>query len=260
MIGAIAGDIIGSRFEGCAGPERDFALFHPDCRFTDDSVCTLAVADALMGQRDFAASLRSFVRRHPHRGYGGMFRDWALADDMGPYGSWGNGAPMRVAAIGWLAKDETEARELAAAQSAVSHDHPDAIAAAQAVALAIFRARNGEPVENVRAQLSQEFGYALTPTAAFARGGFDVSASGTTPAALTAALDSEDWEDSVRTAVCLGGDADTIACIAGAVAQAIHGVPEGIAATARDHLSEDLRDVVTRFDAAVTSRSARRGD
>jgi ADP-ribosylglycohydrolase len=260
VIGAIAGDIIGSRFEGRAGPERDFALFHAECRFTDDSVCTLAIAEALMGERDFAASLRNLVRRHPHRGYGGMFRDWALADDMGPYGSWGNGAPMRVAAVGWLAQDEAEARELAAAQSAVSHDHPDAIAAAQAVALTILRARNGEPVENIRAQLSQEFGYALTPAEAFARGGFDVSASGTTPAALTAALDSTDWEDSVRTAVCLGGDADTIGCIAGAAAEAIHGVPEDIAATARDYLSEDLRAVLTRFEAAVKSRSGMRGD
>ena len=125
------------------GPPRDFSLFHPACCFTDDSVCTLAVADALLGERDFAASLRAFVRRHPGRGYGGMFLDWALSDDAPAYGSWGNGAPMRVAAVGWLARDEAEALELAAAQAAVSHDHPDAIAAAQAVALAILLARSG---------------------------------------------------------------------------------------------------------------------
>jgi ADP-ribosyl-[dinitrogen reductase] hydrolase len=101
----IAGDIIGSRFEGYAGPPRDFPLFHPACCFTDDSVCTLAVADALLGERDFAASLRAFVRRHPGRGYGGMFLDWALSDDAPAYGSWGNGAPMRVAAVGWLTDD-----------------------------------------------------------------------------------------------------------------------------------------------------------
>ena len=139
MLGAIAGDIIGSRFEGYAGPPRDFPVFQPTC-FTDDSVCALAVADALLGERDFAASLRAFVRRHPARGYGGMFLDWALTDDSPAYGSWGNGSPMRVAAVGWLARDEAEALELAAAQAAFSHDHPDAIAAAQAVALA-FRWR-----------------------------------------------------------------------------------------------------------------------
>jgi hypothetical protein len=127
MLGSIAGDIIGSRFEGRAGAPRDFALFHPACRFTDDTVCGLAVANALLSDRDFATSLRDFVRRHPRRGYGGMFLDWALSDDAPAYGSWGNGAPMRVAAVGWLARDEIEARDLAAAQAAVSHNHPDAM-------------------------------------------------------------------------------------------------------------------------------------
>ena len=188
MLGAIAGDIIGSRFEGCAGPPREFRLFHPACRFTDDSVCTLAVADALLGERDFAASLRAFVRRHPARGYGGMFLEWALADDAPAYGSWGNGAPMRVAAVGWLARDEAEALELAAAQAAVSHDHPDAIAASQAVALAILLARSGIPRTILRRRLIDDFGYDLAPEHALARGGFDISAAGTVPPAITAAL------------------------------------------------------------------------
>jgi ADP-ribosylglycohydrolase len=136
MLGAIAGDVIGSRFEGHPAPPSGFALFHPACQFTDDSVCTLAIADALLSTRDFAASLRTFVRRHPDRGYGGMFIDWAFSDDAPAYGSWGNGAPMRTAAIGWLAADETEAMDLAGAQAAVSHNHPQAISGAQAVALA----------------------------------------------------------------------------------------------------------------------------
>src|SRR5262249_57519130 len=112
MIGAIAGDIIGSRFEGQPGPSTDFALFHPDCRFTDDTVCSLAVADALMGAKDFAVRLRAFVRRHPDRGYGGMFIDWAFADAMGPYGSWGNGAPMPVPALGSLPQDHAQPPQL----------------------------------------------------------------------------------------------------------------------------------------------------
>ena len=253
MLGAIAGDIIGSRFEGRAGPAPDFTLFHPACRFTDDSVCTLAIADALLSGRDFAASLRRFVRRHPGRGYGGMFLDWALADMAPAYGSWGNGAPMRVAAVGWLARDEAEALELAAAQASVSHNHPDAVAAAQAVALAILLARSGAPPAALRRRLVDDFGYDLAPDRALARGGFDVSAAGTVPPALAAALAADGWEDAVRTTVCLGGDTDTLACIAGAVAEAVHGLPRDIAEAARNHLSDDLRVVLERFEAAVSA-------
>jgi ADP-ribosylglycohydrolase len=251
MLGAIAGDIIGSRFEGRRGPPRDFVLFHPACFFTDDTVCTLAVAEALLGERDFAASLRAFVRRHPARGYGGMFLGWALTDDAPAYGSWGNGAPMRVAAVGWLARDEAEALELAAAQAAVTHDHPDAIAAAQAVALAIFLARSGLPRSTLRRRLIEDFGYDLAPEHALARGGFDISAAGTAPPAITAALEAQDWEGAVRTAICLGGDTDTLACIAGAVAEAIHGLDRVIADSARAYLTDDLRVILERFESAV---------
>jgi ADP-ribosyl-[dinitrogen reductase] hydrolase len=251
MLGAIAGDIIGSRFEGHRGPPRDFALFHPYCRFTDDTVCTLAIAEAILGEGDFAASLRAFVRRHPDRGYGGMFVHWAFTDGAPAYGSWGNGAPMRVAGVGWLASDEAEAMDLAAAQAAVSHDHPDAVAAAQAIALAILLLRQGVPPRRVRQRIAAEFGYDLEPERALTRGGFDMSAAGTVPPALTAAFEARDWEGAVRTAVCLGGDTDTLACIAGAVAEAIHGVPADIAAQARSMLTDDLREVLERFEAAV---------
>jgi ADP-ribosyl-[dinitrogen reductase] hydrolase len=253
MLGAIAADIIGSRFEGELGPRRAFALFHPDCRFTDDSVCTLAIADALMGRRDFARSLRAFVRRHPNRGYGEMFLDWALADDAPAYGSWGNGAPMRVAAVGWLAHDESEALELAAAQAVVSHDHPHAVAASQAVALAILLARSGLPRVELARRLVNDFGYDLAPDRVLKPGDFDISAAGTVPQALAAALVADDWEGTVRTAVCLGGDTDTLACIAGAVAEAIHGLPVDIARVARSYLTDDLRAVLMRFEAAVQS-------
>jgi ADP-ribosylglycohydrolase len=249
MWGAIAGDIIGSRYEGHRAPPPGFELFHPHCRFTDDTVCTLAIADALLGPRDFAASLRAFVRRHRDRGYGGMFLAWAFSDEAPAYGSWGNGAPMRASAVGWLAADETEAMHLAAAQAAVSHDHPQAIAAAQAVALAILLLRQGVAPPIVRQRIIDEFGYDLAPEHALKRGGFDVSAAGTMPPALTAAFEARDWEGAVRTAVCLGGDTDTLACIAGAVAEAIHGVPADIAARARVLLTDDLRDVLARVEA-----------
>ncbi len=248
MIGAIAGDIIGSRYEGHPGPPADFALFHPECRFTDDTVCCIAIAQAMMEDADFAAMLRDHVRRHPRRGYGGMFLNWALADDAPAYGSWGNGAPMRVAAVGWLVENESEADERAAAQAIVSHDHADAVAAAQAVARAILALRRSAHVDAVRRQLSEIFGYDLRPHVALARKVFDISAAGTVPPALAAAFEGQDWEDSIRIAIRLGGDTDTLACIAGAVAEAIHGVPVEIASRARDHLTPDLLQVLDRFE------------
>lgn len=251
MLGAIAGDIIGSRFEGRHPPGRDFELWHPRCRFTDDSICTIAIAHALLGDRDYAASLRSFVRRHPHRGYGGMFRRWAAEDDAPPYGSWGNGAPMRVAPVGWFAADETEALELAEAQSAVTHNHPDAIAGAQAVALAILLGRQGEPPLAIRARIVEQFGYELAPEIALRPGIFDVSAAGTVPPALAAVFEAADWEGAVRTAVGLGGDADTLGCIAGAVAEAVHRLPAEIAEAARGYLTDDLAEVLARFERLV---------
>ena len=150
MIGGIAGDIVGSRSEGGPAPPPGFELFHPSCRFTDDTVCTVAVAAAIMEGSDFAATLKDFVRRHPRRGYGGMFLDWAFSERVEGYGSWGNGAPMRVAAVGWLAVDGADVDRLAAAQAEVSHGHPDAVAAAQAVARSILAFRSGVRVEAVR--------------------------------------------------------------------------------------------------------------
>ncbi|MFO7757977.1 MAG: ADP-ribosylglycohydrolase family protein [Roseovarius sp.] len=248
MIGAIAGDIVGSRFEGGPAPEPGFTLFDARCRFTDDTVCSLAVAEALLDEGDFATTLKTFVRRHPRRGYGGMFKQWAMSDRRTGYGSWGNGAPMRVAAVGWLAGDEAEADRLAAAQAKVSHDHPDAVAGAQAVARAILALRNGADVAGLRADLEAGFGYDLDPDHAFSKGGFDISTAGTVPPALAAAFESESWESAVRTAIGLGGDTDTLACIAGSVAEARHGMPADMAARARTYLTDDLRATLARFD------------
>jgi ADP-ribosylglycohydrolase len=253
VIGAIAGDIVGSRFEGGSPPPARFELFHPACRFTDDTVCSLAVAEALLRGADFAATLRAFVRRHPRRGYGGMFRKWAFADDAPPYGSWGNGAPMRVAPVGWLAGSESEARRLAREQAAVSHDHPDALAAAEAVALAVFLLARGQSAEAVRRSIADAFGYELDPARSLSRG-FDASARGTAPAALTLALNGEDWEGTVRAAVGLGGDTDTLACIAGALAEAIHGVPASVRNEARAFLTADLLETLDAFEAARLAR------
>ena len=254
MIGAIAGDIIGSRFEGEAPPHARFKLFHPDCNFTDDTVCVLAVADSLLTRRSFASSLRRFFAAHPDRGYGQMFEEWAKDKRADPYGSWANGAPMRVAAVGWLALDESEAMDLATAQASVTHDHEEAIRAAQAVAVAILRLRQGQAVEAVRTHITNTFHYDLSPEAAFEDGGFDVSAAGTVRPALAAAFEADSWEGAVRRAVRLGGDTDTLACIAGAVAEAIYGVPDAVAAKARSYLTPDLEMVLKRFEQLMRRR------
>ena len=220
----------------------EFALFHPDCDFTDDTVCSVAVADALLTEPDFAGSLRSFVRRRRvvfKLGIvGGCTRLWQLGQ-------------RRVTALGWLARGESEALTSAAAQAEVSHNHPDALAGAQAVALAILLARRGLPRPVFRASIAEAFGYDLAPERALAGGGFDVSVAGTVPPALTCAFEADDWESAVRSAVCLGGDTDTLACIGGAVAEAIHGLAPEIAKTARSYLTHDLRAVVERFEAAL---------
>ncbi|MCH7794555.1 MAG: ADP-ribosylglycohydrolase family protein [Proteobacteria bacterium] len=249
MLGAIAGDIVGSIYEHANIKTKDFPLFGPGCRFTDDTVLSVAVADCLLNQGDFAQTLRAYTRAHPRRGYGAMFRRWALSDDLPAYGSWGNGSAMRVGPVGFAARHEDEALALAARSSAVSHDHPDAVAGAQAVALAIYLARQGRDRAAIRAGIAARFGYDLTESVAQirARYTFDVSAAGTVPPALICALEAEDFEDALRNAVSIGGDTDTVACIAGGLAEALFGLPEEIAAPARAYLTDDLEAVVARF-------------
>ena len=178
-----------------------------------------------------------------------MFRRWALTPGMGPYGSWGNGAAMRVAAIGHLAKGEAQLLELAAASAAVSHDHADAIAGAQAVALAIWLVRAGHERAATRSRIAGRFGYDLGQTVAGIRAWyrFDVSSKGTVPPALVCALEARDYEEAVRGAVSLGGDSDTLACITGAIAETLYGLPEDIAATTRRRLDPELLAVVDRL-------------
>lgn len=258
MLGAIAGDVIGSIYEARPIKSRAFPLFGRGCRFTDDTVCTVAVAEALLdGSEDFAAYLRRWGRRYPDAGYGGMFMRWLADDRMGPYGSYGNGAPMRVAPVAWLAGDETEALRFAAASALVSHDHPDAVAAAEAVALTIWRARAGSSPADIRREIGARFGYDLARSVDEIRPGygFDISAAGTVPPALIAAVEAEDLEGAIRNAVSLGGDADTLACIAGGIAEALHGlmpdIAPDIAEATRDRLDAPLLQVVDRFYARL---------
>ena len=217
--------------------------------FTDDSVCTVAIADALLSGGDFAEYLRAYVRRYPGRGYGGMFVRWAHTQDMPAYGSWGNGAAMRVSSIAWLAADEADALATADRTAAVSHDHPDAIAGAEAAVLAAWLARQGVAPEAIRRQIGGRFGYDLSQSVEQIRAwyAFDIACSGTVPPALVCALEATGYEDAIRNAVSLGGDTDTLACITGGIAEALHGLPPEIAAQARGYLDQDLLGVIDRF-------------
>jgi ADP-ribosyl-[dinitrogen reductase] hydrolase len=197
---------------------------------------------------------------HPGAGYGGMFYSWMLADDMPAYGSWGNGAAMRASPCGWLAASLDEALALAERATNVSHDHPEAVRGAQAVAAAVWWAREGREPAEVRRLVAGRFGYDLSATVDAIRPGyrFDVSCAGTVPPALVSAFEARDFEDAVRNAVSLGGDADTLACIAGAVAEPLFGVPRGLAAEVEARLTGDIREVLDRF-AACIGRGARPG-
>ncbi|MEX2470181.1 MAG: ADP-ribosylglycohydrolase family protein [Pseudohongiellaceae bacterium] len=243
MIGAIAGDVIGSVYEGAPARAKDFPLFVPGSTFTDDTVLTVAVASAILGGEDYASSLRRWGRRFPRAGYGGWFQDWLFHDDAGPYNSFGNGSAMRVAAVGWAFADLDAVLREAARSAEVTHNHPEGIKGAQAIAAAIFLARGGHGKEAIARLLPDRFDYDCSATLSDlqSRGGFDVTCQGTVPAAAVAFLQSTDFEDAVRNAISFGGDADTLACIAGAMAEAHYGaVPAAI-----------QREVFRRLDRAL---------
>jgi ADP-ribosylglycohydrolase len=229
MIGAIAGDIIGSVHEGGDPQSKDFPLFVEGSRFTDDTVLTVAVANALRQAIGYADALRQWGRRYPDAGYGGLFFRWLSLGDAKPYNSFGNGSAMRVSSIAW-AFDDLETVILEAGRSAeVTHNHPEGIKGAQAVAAAVFLGRTGHGKDRIGALLADRFGYDCSASldSLRERGGFDVTCQGTVPAAAVAFFESADFEDAVRNAVSLGGDADTLACITGAIAEAFYGVVPG---------------------------------
>jgi ADP-ribosylglycohydrolase len=259
MIGAIAGDIIGSPYEYQAIKSLDFELFGPQCRFTDDTVLTVATAFSLMTDGDYAENYRIFGRLYPLAGYGSAFKSWLEADDPRPYDSWGNGSAMRVSPVGFLLDDEAAVLREAERTAAVTHDHPEGIKGAQAVALAVFLAGRGADTETLRGELTGRFGYDLgrTPDEIRPDYKFDVSCQGSVPEALICALDAGDWTQAVRLAVSLGGDADTQACIAGAVAQArFGGVPEDVDSRARGHLPDNLLEILVDFEARLAGEEA----
>ncbi len=258
MLGAIAGDVVGSAYEGLPIKTTCFDLFPPRACFTDDTVLTVATADALLGDGDFARAYRRFGRAFPNAGYGGGFARWLWSEDEGPYGSWGNGAAMRVSPVGFALNSVAEVLAEAARSAAVTHDHPEGIKGAQAAALAVFLARSGVDKAELRSEIQDRFGYDISRSLAAIRPAyrFDVSCQGSVPESLIAFLESKDYEGAIRNAVSLGGDADTMACIAGAVAEACYGaVPPAIADPVIALLPVELRAVLDRFVRAVGTRA-----
>jgi ADP-ribosylglycohydrolase len=253
MLGAIAGDVIGSVYEFNNVKTTRFPLFSAGSAFTDDTVLTVAVADAFLDGQDYAASIRRYARAYPGRGYGGRFRDWVASDSAGPYQSLGNGSAMRVSPVAFALDSEAAVLSEARATAVVTHDHPEGIKGAQAVALAVFLARTTHDKALIKRRVSAEFGYDLSRSVSGIRPDyrFDETCPGSVPEALTAFLESTSFEDSIRLAVSLGGDSDTIACITGSVAEAFYGgVPEPIR-------SEVLKRLPTPFISVLNSFPSR---
>lgn len=251
MMGAIAGDVIGSVYEGWPIKTKDFPLFSGRSTFTDDTVLTVAVADALLGDGDYVRAFHEYFARYPRRGFGSSFAGWASGRRTGAYGSYGNGAAMRVSPVAWAHDALKAVVEEARQSAAVTHDHPEGLKGAMATAGAIFLARKGAEKAEIRDYISDTFGYALDRSVDEIRPGygFDVSCQGSVPESIICFLDSQDFEDALRNAVSLGGDADTMACIAGAIAEAYYGgVPEKIDQDIRARLDSGLIEVIERFE------------
>ena len=262
MYGAILGDMIGAPYEfDRGGKTKDFPMFTEDSRFTDDTVMTVAVAEALLDgcrgedgalRRALADSMRKWGRKYPNAGYGFRFSRWLRAEEAQPYGSYGNGSAMRVSAAGWLYETLSETRRIARMTAEVTHNHPEGVKGAEATAGAIFLARTGRTKEEIREYTVREFGYDLSRSCDEIRPGYRhvESCQETVPEAITAFLEGTDFEDVIRTAVSLGGDCDTLTCIAGSIAEAFYGVPVLYEAECRARLPEDMKEVLRRFDIA----------
>ena len=259
MIGAILGDIIGSPYEfDMGGKTKDFPLFSEDSYFTDDTVMTIAVAEAFLDAPDdedairrcLIASMQKWGRRYPGAGYGVRFSRWLKSYNPQPYNSWGNGSAMRVAAVAWLYNDLDTVRRMARISADVTHNHPEGIKGAEATASAIFLARTGHTKAEIKAYIENEFHYDLSRTCDEIRPTYRhvESCQETVPEAITAFLEGDSFEDVIRTAVSLGGDCDTLTCIAGSIAEGFYGVPEDLKQACRDRLSDDIRKILTRFD------------
>ena len=262
MYGAVLGDIIGSPYEFDQGDKtKDFPLFSAESTYTDDSVMTLAVADAFLSllpettdediRCQLIQSMQTYGRKYPYAGYGGMFRGWLGSRFPEPYNSYGNGSAMRVSSAAWLFDDLETVRRMARLSAEVTHNHPEGIKGAEATASAIYLARTGSTKAEIKAYIEANFNYDLSRSCDEIRPTYRhvESCQETVPEAITAFLEGISFEDVIRTAVSLGGDCDTLTCIAGSIAEGFYGVPEELKQQCRQRLPEELLAVLQRFDA-----------
>lgn len=261
MYGAILGDIIGQPYEFDAGNKsKDFPLFDEFPTFTDDTVMTVAVCDAIMKagldsdettmKTALVTSLQLWGHKYPHAGYGGKFYRWLATEDTKPYGSWGNGSAMRVSSVGWFFDSLERTREVARWSAEVTHNHPEGVKGAEAPAAVIWMARNGYSKEDIKNYVVKEFGYDLSRTVDDIRPAYRhvESCQETVPEAITAFLEGNSFEDVIRTAVSLGGDCDTLTDIAAGMAEAYYGLPEDLYRKCMEYTTEDMHSVMKRFE------------
>jgi ADP-ribosylglycohydrolase len=252
MLGAIAGDVIGSVFESSPIKSTEFPLFGPRSRFTDDTVLTVAVAYSILKGVDYASSFKIFGRRYPNAGYGLSFYNWIFSPERKPYGSWGNGSAMRVSPIGFAFDTVEDVLKEAKKSAEVTHNHPEGIKGAQATALAVFLASRGKSKGEIKKEISERFGYNLDRTVDEIRPSyrFDVSCQGSVPEAIISFLESQNFEDAVRKGISLGGDSDTIACIAGAIAHSFYkDLPREIVSNVKERLPDEFLSIIEGFKA-----------
>ena len=257
MIGAIAGDVIGSVYEHRRIKTKDFPLFHRVCRFTDDTVLTVAVAEAILNETPYVDSVRRMGKLYPRAGYGPSFTRWLKSENAEPYNSWGNGSAMRASPVGFAFTTENEVLAQAKATAEITHNHPEGIKGAQATAFAVFLARTGNDKETIRSRIASGFEYDLDRTVDEIRPtySFQISCQESVPEAIVAFLDSDSYEDAVRNAISLGGDSDTLACITGGIAEAFYGgVPQEVQSKIEELLAREpsLWSITEAFCAKYT--------
>lgn len=254
MLGSIIGDLAGSRYEGCSQNPKDAPLFvRHQTTFTDDTVCTIAVADALSNNQPVEETLRSWCKRYPDRGYGSRFRRWIYMPDAADRHSYGNGAAMRIAPVGLLAADERAVTRLTAMVTDISHDHPEARRGAGAIAHGIHLALGGLNRQAIAAEIVFRYGYDLSVSIQdiHDRDSYSESCQDTVPIALACALKASSFEETIRNAIYIGGDTDTIACIAGGLAEALYGIPAPLVEESMAYLPEELQVVLRRLYATA---------
>jgi len=251
LIGAIAGDVIGSVYEMNNIKSTEFDLFTDDCMFTDDTVMTIALADCILNNKQLASTFQEYGRKYSDAGFGGRFIDWIFLKNPKPYNSWGNGSAMRVSPIGFAFNSEEEILKQAKISADVTHNHIEGEKGAQATAMAVFLARNGKTKTEIKNYITNKFNYDLSKSIDEIRPDykFDVSCQGSVPQAITAFLESIDYENAIRLAISIGGDSDTIACIAGGIAQAFYKeIPQTVVDRTMTFLPDEFIKIIYDFD------------